>query len=86
MFRIGGSAGTGITSGLDEPKKMASASTDMDRKIKELRKILGDLTTLYYKAEKIDEDCARIISTAEDVLISTIQFYNKENRKGYKVG
>ena len=36
MFRIGGSAGTGITSGLDEPKKMASASTDMDRKIKEL--------------------------------------------------
>ena len=58
----------------------------MDRKIKELRKILGDLTTLYYKPEKIDEDCARIISTAEDVLISTIQFYNKENRKGYKVG
>ena len=58
----------------------------MDRKIKELRKILGDLTTLYYKAEKIDEDCDRIISTAEDVLISTIQFYNKENRKGYKVG
>ena len=52
----------------------------MDRKIKELRKILGDLTTLYYKAEKIDEDCARIISTAEDVLISTIQFYDKENR------
>ena len=36
MFRIGGSAGTGITSGLDQPKKMASASTDMDRKIKEL--------------------------------------------------
>lgn len=50
----------------------------MDRKIKELRKILGDLTTLYYKAEKIDEDCARIINTAEDVLISTIQFYDKE--------
>ena len=36
MFRMGGSSGTGITSGLDEPKKMASASTDMDRKIKEL--------------------------------------------------
>ncbi len=33
---MGGSSGTGITSGLDEPKKMASASTDMDRKIKEL--------------------------------------------------
>ncbi len=36
MFRMGGSSGTGITSGLDEPKKMASASTDMDRKMKEL--------------------------------------------------
>ena len=58
----------------------------MNRKIKELKEILEELTILYYKAEKIDEDCARIISTAEDVLISTIQFYNKENRKGYKVG
>ena len=51
----------------------------MNRKIKELRKILGDLTTLYYKAEKIDEDCARIISNGEDVLRSTIQFYDEEN-------
>ena len=35
MFRIGGSTGTGITSGLDQPKgQMASA--DMDMKIKKL--------------------------------------------------
>ena len=30
MFRIGGSAGSGITSGLDKPKKMASAPDAMD--------------------------------------------------------
>jgi hypothetical protein len=50
----------------------------MGSKIKELKEILEELTTLYYKAEKIDPDCASIISTAEDVLISTIQFYDKE--------
>ena len=50
-----------------------------DKKIKELKEILEELTILYYKAEKIDEDCARIISNGEDVLRSTIQFYNKEN-------
>tara|TARA_Y100000401_G_C8313461_1_gene221126 strand:- start:1245 stop:1415 length:171 start_codon:yes stop_codon:yes gene_type:complete len=50
-----------------------------DKKIKELKEILEELTILYYKAEKIDKDCARIISNGEDVLRSTIQFYDKEN-------
>ncbi len=35
MFRIGGSAGTGITSGLDQPRKQY-ANGSMDEKIKEL--------------------------------------------------
>ena len=51
----------------------------MNRKIIELKEILEELTILYYKAEKIDEDCARIISNGEDVLRSTIQFYDEEN-------
>ena len=50
----------------------------MGSKIKELKENLEELTSLYYKAEKIDPDCSSIISTAEDVLISTIQFYDKE--------
>ena len=38
MFRIGGSAGTGITSGLDQPRKQyAKGSGYMDDKIKEIQ-------------------------------------------------
>ena len=38
MFRIGGSAGTGITSGLDQPRKQyAQGSGYMDEKIKEIQ-------------------------------------------------
>jgi len=38
MFRIGGSAGTGITSGLDQPRKQyAQGSGYMDEKIKEIK-------------------------------------------------
>ena len=38
MFRIGGSAGTGITSGLDQPRKQyAKGSGYMDEKIKEIQ-------------------------------------------------
>lgn len=38
MFRIGGSAGTGITSGLDQPRKQyAKGSGYMDDKIREIR-------------------------------------------------
>ena len=51
----------------------------MKRKIEELKEILKELTTLYYKAEKLNPDCASIISTAEDVVTDTIKFYNKEN-------
>ena len=40
MFRIGGSAGTGITSGLDQPRKQYAGGTDpydtFEKKIKEL--------------------------------------------------
>ena len=53
----------------------------MSRKIKELKEILEELTTLYYKAEKIDPDCASIISTCEDVVTDTIKFYDKEKVK-----
>ena len=53
----------------------------MSSKIKELKEILEELTTLYYKAEKIDPDCAHIISNAEDVVTDTIKFYDKEKVK-----
>lgn len=49
----------------------------MSRKIKELKEILEELTTLYYKSEKIDPDCASIISSAEDVVTDTIKFYER---------
>lgn len=45
--------------------------------IKGLKEILEDLTVLYYKAEKLDYGCASIISTAEDVIIKAIKFYEK---------
>lgn len=53
----------------------------MSSTLKELKEILEELTTLYYKAEKIDPDCAHIISTAEDVVTDTIKFYDKEKVK-----
>lgn len=42
-----------------------------------LEQILHKLTELYYEAEKLDNDCATAISTAEDTVIKAI----KKSRK-----
>ena len=75
MFRIGGSAGTGITSGLDEPKKMASASTDMDRKIKELTEAF-----MVYKKQ------GGTLSFEEFSKAFAEENFNSGGRVGYKDG
>ena len=75
MFRIGGSAGTGITSGLDEPKKMASASTDMDRKIKELTEAF-----MIYKKQ------GGTLSFEEFSKAFAEENFNSGGRVGYKNG
>tara|TARA_R100000808_G_C2090549_1_gene111120 strand:- start:296 stop:529 length:234 start_codon:yes stop_codon:yes gene_type:complete len=45
--------------------------------IKGLKEILKDLTTLHYKAEKLDYGCASIIITAEDVITKVIKYYER---------
>ena len=44
MFRIGGSAGTGITSGLNQPRKQYSQGTDpYDRAVKTTERYMSDM-------------------------------------------
>ena len=67
MFRIGGSAGTGITSGLDQPRKQYANGTDpydtFEKKIKELndaferyRKMGGTLSYDEFKKRFAEEN------------------------------
>ena len=44
MFRMGGAAGTGITSGLDQPRKQYSQGTDpYDRALKTTERYMSDM-------------------------------------------
>jgi hypothetical protein len=73
MFRIGGSAGTGITSGLDQPQKMASAGMDM--KLKKLTEAF-----MLYKQQ------GGTLSFEEFSELYAKENFNSGGRVGYKTG
>ena len=72
-FRIGGSAGTGITSGLDQPQKMASAGMDM--KLKKLTEAF-----MLYKQQ------GGTLSFEEFSELYAKENFNSGGRVGYKTG
>ena len=60
MFRMGGAAGTGITSGLDQPRKQYSKGTDpYDRAMKTTERFMTDMDKfrgcLLYTSDAADE-------------------------------
>ena len=73
MFRIGGYAGTGITSGLDQPQKIASAGMDM--KIKKLTEAF-----MLYKQQ------GGTLSFEEFSELYAKENFNSGGRVGYKTG